>query len=318
MKNILLAFKKVIILFAVLVLIFSVLLLVLVSFSPIKTFQVFRVMSGSMEPAVKTGSVVFVKQINLKELKTNDIITFSANNSSLPITHRIIQMSQNGKIITKGDANKTNDIDPVNTANIRGKVLYVIPYFGYISVWTKTPLGFIFFIILPALLIIINEIFSIRRVVRDEIKKKINETKMPIILALILVSGVISLMLIKPTSAFFSNGLVLSGNIFSTGNWVDPVLTLTESTDKKSLTFKMTNISAYKNLSYKLTYDTDTVSEGVMGSDTISGQMYTSLPISLGSCSSNGKCTYNTGVHNVVLKVTLSRSGGSKVLTGSL
>jgi signal peptidase len=318
MKNMLLALKKVFITAAILVFSLSVLLLVFISFSPIKTFQVFRVMSGSMEPAIKTGSVVLVKQISPKELKKGDIITFSVSNSILPVTHRIVQVSKDGKITTKGDANKTNDFDPVSVSNVKGKVIFAVPYFGYISVWTKTPLGFILLIIFPALLIIINEILNIRKTVKDEIKKKIKETKMPIILILFLASTVISLIFIKPTSAFFSNGLILSGNIFSTGHWVSPTLTLTESPDGKTLSFNITDVSDYNSLSYTLTYDTDTVPQGALGSDTISGSTYTSSPITLGTCSTGGQCTYNSGVHNILLKVTLSGVGGTKVLTGSL
>ena len=37
-------------------------------------YQLLTVLSGSMEPAIHTGSVVFVKPVN--EYKVNDIITF--------------------------------------------------------------------------------------------------------------------------------------------------------------------------------------------------------------------------------------------------
>ena len=396
MKNILLVFKKLLMVLVIFVLCISVLLLVLISFSPIKTFQVFRVMSGSMEPEIKTGSVIFVEQVNPKDLKKGDIITFSVNKSVSPVTHRIVKISKDGKITTKGDANSTNDVDAVSLSSVKGGEIFTLPYLGYISEWTKTPLGFIFFIILPALLIIINEIFNIRKIVKDEIKNKVNEAKMPIILILFLTSTVISLIIIRPTGAFFSNGLALSGNIFSTGYWEasgqkitichatssknnpyneisvnlsslgdghgssginsddiipptqdsnypnghnwtalgqaiwnnkceipdkipTPTLTLIESSDNKYLTFTIEGVSDYKNLSYTLTYDTSSVPQGVIGSDSVKGSTYSSPQIILGTCSTGGLCVYNSGIHNIVLKVTLNGKGGlTKVLTGSL
>jgi signal peptidase I len=232
MKSILSVFKKIFIVAAIFVCSISVLLLIFVSFSPIKTFQIFRVMSGSMEPNIKTGSIVLVKQINPKELNIGDIITFSTKNITIPITHRIVQIAQNEnntKITTMGDANKIYDVDQVTPTDIKGKVIYSLPYLGYLSVWTKTPLGFIFLIIVPAILIIINEIFNIRRTVRDEIKKRLSEAKLPIILIIFLIGGIVGF--IKPTSAFFSDGKILSGNIFSTGNWATPTITPTLTPD---------------------------------------------------------------------------------------
>ena len=222
MKNVLLAFKKVIVALSIVVLVFSVLFLVFVSFSPIKAFQLLKVMSGSMEPAIKTGSVIFVEKVDPKDLKTGDVITFSVNGPISPVTHRIVRVIYSGnnlKFATKGDANKTNDVDQVDQTNIKGKVIFATPYIGYISAWTKSTLGFILLIILPALLIIVNEIFNIRRTVKDEVRKKVAEAKVPFGFSLFLLVLVTGLMLIKPTSAYFSDGKVLSGNIFSTGHW---------------------------------------------------------------------------------------------------
>jgi hypothetical protein len=135
---------------------------------------------------------------------------------------------------------------------------------------------------------------------------------------LIILFFLISIPSIKGSGSYFSDSQVITGNIFSTGHWVAPALTLTESPDGKTLSFNITDVSDYNSLSYTLTYDTDTVPQGALGSDTISGPTYTSSPITLGTCSTGGQCTYNSGVHNIVLKVTLSGAGGTKVLTGSL
>ena len=183
--------KNILIAFALFVLTMSVLVVVFVSFNPVKTFQILKVMSGSMEPALKTGSVAFVKQTNPLNLKEGDIVSYSLKNSPL-VTHRIIKVNTNAKelsFITKGDANKTADVDSISSSDIKGKVIFSIPFLGYLANWTRTPVGFILLIIIPAVLIILNEIFSMHKAVKDEIKKKVNENKEPLLLSFFIVTA---------------------------------------------------------------------------------------------------------------------------------
>lgn len=74
------------------------------------------VYSGSMEPEIQTGAVVFTKVEKLSPEK-GDIITF--RNRDTVITHRVVK-KQNGTWITKGDANKTADPVPVEESQIIG------------------------------------------------------------------------------------------------------------------------------------------------------------------------------------------------------
>lgn len=88
--------------------------------------------SGSMEPNIKVGSLVVVsKQSNYN---CNDIITYTLDD--LLITHRLISYEDN-EWITKGDAN--NSIDPwqVRENQIIGKVIFHIPYLGYLLALIK-------------------------------------------------------------------------------------------------------------------------------------------------------------------------------------
>jgi len=85
------------------VLISVVLLLIFTAFNPIKSFQVLRVMSGSMEPRIKVGSIVFVQKVKPEILKENDVITYaSLENSSISITHRLTAIEKKrGKLFSK-------------------------------------------------------------------------------------------------------------------------------------------------------------------------------------------------------------------------
>lgn len=89
----------------------------------------FIISSGSMEPAVATGSIIYT--IKEKGYKEGDIITFTVKNEN--ISHRIVgQKIVSGQTyyITKGDANLYPDEDLVGVGEIYGKIHTSIPYVG--------------------------------------------------------------------------------------------------------------------------------------------------------------------------------------------
>lgn len=93
------------------------------------------VVSGSMEPAVPVGSMVYSAQTEPSTLQEGDIIIFSnTGGDSTPITHRVVENRiAEGEIITKGDANPQNDQDPVLYSNVIGKMVLHIPMLGYLA-----------------------------------------------------------------------------------------------------------------------------------------------------------------------------------------
>ena len=93
------------------------------------------VMSGSMEPSIKTGSVCFVNTIaEYNNVKEKDVITFDLAGAN--ITHRAVEIKPEG-IITKGDANDVKDLGIVTTDTFKGKVIGTIPYAGYVFYFMK-------------------------------------------------------------------------------------------------------------------------------------------------------------------------------------
>lgn len=96
------------------------------------------VYSGSMEPEIPTGAVVFTKEGDFSP-KTGDIITF--HNGDTVVTHRIVK-KENRIFITKGDANKTADPVPVKASQIIGRVVFYLPYLGYVIHFLKARIPF--------------------------------------------------------------------------------------------------------------------------------------------------------------------------------
>ena len=91
--------------------------------------EVYSVISGSMEPALPKGSVVYVKKTDPAEVNAGDIVAFS--DEGTPVTHRVIEnRSQTKELITKGDANDALDLYPVPYVNVLGLVKAHIPGIG--------------------------------------------------------------------------------------------------------------------------------------------------------------------------------------------
>lgn len=110
-------------------------LIVLMIISYAAGIRPFIVMSGSMEPEISTGSLCFVNsRSHIEDVKEDDIINYSLLDSY--ITHRVVRVSDEG-IITKGDANSTEDIGIVTEENFYGEVMFSIPVMGYVFFFIK-------------------------------------------------------------------------------------------------------------------------------------------------------------------------------------
>lgn len=144
-------------------------LLLIVSVFPLTgNYKLMIVQSGSMAPAIKIGSIVVVKPVD--DYKIGDVITFGPyTRTKAPTTHRIYDIKVSGGVpsyITKGDANNAPDAREITKRDVLGKVLFSVPYLGYVVAFAKQPTGFALIIIVPAAVIVF-----------DEIKKIINEVK---------------------------------------------------------------------------------------------------------------------------------------------
>ncbi|NMB70133.1 signal peptidase I [candidate division WWE3 bacterium] len=141
-------------------------LFILSRFKTPLNIMAFNVQSGSMEPKIRVGSIVFIRPTD--QYKVGDIITFRSRESiKNTFTHRITRIEQDPDInklvyYTKGDSNPNEDIAPVDRAMVLGKVFLNLPLLGYPLAFAQTQLGFILLIIIPATLIIYSEILNIK------------------------------------------------------------------------------------------------------------------------------------------------------------
>ena len=146
----------------------------------INEFRVFVITSGSMEPAIKSGSLIITQPQARYHL--GQVITYyteknlepgfnekllnknSASVSQVLVTHRIVSSlisNSQRSYITKGDANTYPDQMAVSQDHVVGRVWLVVPFAGKFLAWIYSKIGFYFLVLLPISLIIVTQIKNI-------------------------------------------------------------------------------------------------------------------------------------------------------------
>lgn len=124
------------------------------------------VLSGSMEPTLSTGDLLIIAERD--SYAVDDIVVFQTNR--MAVVHRItalydetVQGAEGDEVqqmaITQGDANNTPD-DPIQTNQIKGVVVFRVPFVGYLINVINTPIG--------TILILALAIFLLERSFRKE------------------------------------------------------------------------------------------------------------------------------------------------------
>lgn len=92
--------------------------------------------TGSMETTLGVGDVAILKKCNGNDIEIGDIVQYQKDNFT--VIHRVIsKYYDDGELffITKGDNNKSPDVDPVSENQIISKELFGIKYIGYPAVF---------------------------------------------------------------------------------------------------------------------------------------------------------------------------------------
>lgn len=141
-------------------------------------FQVFAVLSGSMEPTYHVGSLIYVKDVDYTQLEAGDVITFMLDEDTVA-THRIVEVvpdetdSSVLRFRTKGDANEAVDGSLVHYKNVVGTPVFTIPKLGYLADYIQNPPGIYIAISAGAVLVLLmflTDLFS-----KDEKKQTENK-----------------------------------------------------------------------------------------------------------------------------------------------
>ena len=144
-------------------------------------YSVFRVMTGSMEPEIRSDSLLVVKKIPPEEIAPGDVISFFSPDPMLEgavNTHRVVRIEkENGRtqFITKGDANVIEDTYPVDASALVGKAVFKSYWLGKTVSLLSNPLVFGTIILLPLAIILVMNLCRAVRIAADIAKKEEEE-----------------------------------------------------------------------------------------------------------------------------------------------
>ncbi|MBR3786557.1 MAG: signal peptidase I [Firmicutes bacterium] len=127
------------------VLLIAVILFLAIALAGVKLigWDVYVVLSGSMEPTYKTGAVLYVDDVDTSTLQAGDPVTYVIN-GDVKVTHRIVEVvKQDGQTFykTKGDANNVEDGGLVAESQVIGAPVFSIPYLGHLVTFIQGPAG---------------------------------------------------------------------------------------------------------------------------------------------------------------------------------
>lgn len=98
------------------------------------------VLTGSMQPALPVGSLIYIKEADPAQLQVGDVITYRLEGDTM-VTHRVVEnLPEEGYLITQGDANQEPD-GQITYDRVQGKMVFHLPWLGYISMNIRTKTG---------------------------------------------------------------------------------------------------------------------------------------------------------------------------------
>ena len=137
------------------------------------------VASGSMAPTIPVGAMVVIQPVEIEEILPGDIITFqSPEVMDTVVTHRVVEVSVVGGervFRTQGDANEDPDLNFLPASKVLGRVLFDLPYLGYLSQFIRTRQGWFLIVIIPAAILILMEVVGILKIIWSGDQQKSRE-----------------------------------------------------------------------------------------------------------------------------------------------
>ena len=114
--------------------------------------SVLVIATPSMTGAVDAGDVIIIEKQS--SYKVGDIITYLPAAEATSVTHRIVRI-EGEKFYAKGDANNSEDPDPIFESQIVGKMVKRIPKVGIIIEWLRTWQGVAFVIAIGVVVVVL-------------------------------------------------------------------------------------------------------------------------------------------------------------------
>ena len=132
-------------------------------------YSLLHVVTGSMEPTISTGDYVIVRREEIPDLKKDDIVAYYTKDPEIYgslVIHRIYEITEDGKYITKGDANLVADALPVEPDQVLGRYSRRAFIFNWIASFAEPRKLLLLMVVIPIFLISIFEVGTLTKLIK--------------------------------------------------------------------------------------------------------------------------------------------------------
>lgn len=146
-------------------------------------YSTVKIVSPSMEPAIKTGEYIVIKDAKPEEIAVGDIIVFYSSDESIKNqanTHRVVEViNRQGEIsfITKGDNNVLADKTPAEADKLIGKFVRVSPALSNVGKVMGNQYIFLVIVVIPAGILLVLEILNVMKKSKQIKKEELIEAE---------------------------------------------------------------------------------------------------------------------------------------------
>jgi len=120
-------------------------------------FRAYVIYGGSMGASLPNGSIGITRRIEAESIRVGDVVALRKSAQSLPVLHRVVAIDTRGgtrKFTTQGDANAAPDPDPVGLEGPGDKIVFSIPWLGYLVHFARGAVGRALLLIVPSSLLV--------------------------------------------------------------------------------------------------------------------------------------------------------------------
>lgn len=97
------------------------------------------VMSDSMTPLIRPGDVVLTAPPAPRDVRPGTVLQYDdPGHPSHSMLHRVARITENGTVVTKGDANRVPDARAITREDIDGVGRILVPFAGRPALWLHT------------------------------------------------------------------------------------------------------------------------------------------------------------------------------------
>lgn len=125
------------------------------------------VLTGSMEPSLEPGDIIFIDAKDARDIRVGDVITFRQTAAaSAVVTHRVIEVIDDDmglRFRTQGDANEDPDVFHVAADLVVGVHRFHVPAWGQLLILLHSRWGYLALIVAPGLVIVGREFVTLYR-----------------------------------------------------------------------------------------------------------------------------------------------------------